>query len=259
MNLQLSNRLSKLPALRNPLAIPPRTHERVLIVDPSTAPVLKQNANGQVVEVDQPSTAYWFASVPISELVKHTPSATCRFRQTPTNARWTAWLGIPAAMFLVTIAFLVLFVIEDIGAQLVGAAMMGIMAAGFFGAPAGWYVVKRWLQTRVLWAFARLPQEVVKGADGTEYVRYELAPIVPPPMMSEYSGDTKALMKDTNDMLWNYEMLQLGVEGKSREQYLELMGAARNREIALKHGNQPKLDQAQPRSPGDRPPPGAQN
>ncbi len=244
--------------LHNPLAIPPRTHERVLIVDPSTAPVLKQNANGQVVEVDQPSTAYWFASVPIAELVKHTPSATCRFRQTPTNAQWAARLGIPAGVLLVTIAFLVVFVIEDIGAQLMGAAMMGLMAAAFFGAPAGWYVVKRWLQTRVLWAFARLPQEIVKAGDA-EYVRYQLAPIVPPPMMSEYRGDTKALTEDTNVMLWNYEMLQLGVDGKSREQYLDLMGAARQREIALRHGNQPKLDQAPARPPGERTPPGAQS
>ena len=246
--------------LRNPLAIPPRTHERVLIVDPSTAPILQKNADtGQVVEVDQPSTAYWFASVPVAELVKHTPSATCRFRNTPTQARWAAWLGIPAGVFLVTIAFLVLFVIEDIGAQLVGAAMMGLLVAGFAGAPTGWYVVKRWLQTRVLWAFARLPQEIVKGEGGSEYVLYKLAPIVPPPMMSEYKGDTKALTEDTNVMLWNFEMLQLGVEGKSREQYLELMGAARLREIALRHGNQPKLDQAPPRPPGERNPPGAQN
>jgi hypothetical protein len=221
--------------------------EQVLIIDAA------------VDETGDPTSAYWFAMVPVAELLSYDRHARSRYRRRPRGARIAVYMVSPFVTVALTFAA-IFFSAPDPTALWIAALLLSVMFGWMPGLAFAWMFVRFRLRTVILWVFQR-----VTRADASKLglfapageSRYILSAVVPPPLrVSQAAPDTDgAIQKEVENMLWMRDILELGEDGWATENYLQGITGARARESELRgNGNRPTLA---PPAPTDRGNPGA--
>jgi hypothetical protein len=227
-------------------------HSRTLVID---------EVKG---ERGAPRTAYWWAEVPTDEMKQMNPMDYGFYRYIPTQKRRIVFGTIPLAVLLLTAASLYFYVIATaaqpvaVPLLLATALLVGVMGAIIIGLPIALVIVKLAMRSEFMYVVWRVTMAVARQLEipANEAGYYTLVWVTPSVLHSATEADAQAMVNEAIKGIWQRELLNLGVDGGSRRDYLDAMGVQSQQLAKLwqrRNGN-PSIDNNQ-NSINERPTP----
>lgn len=183
-------------------------------------------------------TVTWLARVPQAGMRALNPGGYGWYQSIPIQKRRAAWIMAPLAVGILSftgIFFLVLGMPGmDTSYSVQIAGIAALMLTAIIGLPFAFLLVKTAFRAERFYVVARLTAVQARdsaiawpmSANGT-VPNTMLYYITPPPMEALEGVD--ALAKESEEVMWRFEALSLGVDGRRTNEYLRAVGAERDR------------------------------
>jgi hypothetical protein len=168
---------------------------------------------------DTMRVSYWWRTIPQAAMAQVNPQGLGGFLKVPFRERLMVWAAVPLAFTMVAAVMLWLALSDPLieaNARTISSVVGGLFVGIILGAPIAWVSIKVFLPSRLLYVVGRVEGEPIWA--------------IPPSIIATNDNDAEELVEESMVNMWTRETFKLGEEGWATKNFLEAIGAAKNRE-----------------------------